>query len=115
MRQRLVPVLLLLWLCSACARPLSEAHASFDAGRYPEALAELRSSAPQLRDAPAAERFDYALYRGLTHLALGDARPAERWLLIAKRLSEASPGVASPAERGRLLAAWRAMGHMPGD
>ena len=107
---RLVLVSTLIFGCSS---PLTEARTSFDEARYPEAVAQFRACR---RDGLSrSELFQYALYRGLTHLALGDAGPAERWLVVAKRLSEESPGLASREDEGRLLAAWRSMGHMPGD
>lgn len=102
------------WLCG-CASPLGPARQAFDEARYPDAVAAYRAFAPRLAELAPDERFEYALYRGLSHLALGDARPAEQWLLRAKRLAEAEPRLASGEERERLLAAWRAMGHMPGD
>jgi hypothetical protein len=104
-----------LALVFGCASPLTEARASFDEARYPEAAAEYRALAASVRGMPPDELFEYSLYRGLTHLALGDAVPAERWLLVAKRLSDSSPSLASDEQRGRLLSAWRSMGHMPGD
>ena len=112
MRLRLV---LLQALIFGCASPLTEARTSFDEARYPDAIAEFRAIRPGAEQLNLSELFEYALYRGLTHLALGDARPAEHWLLVAKRLSEASPGLASADQEGRLLSAWRSMGHMPGD
>jgi hypothetical protein len=102
-------------LILGCSSPLTEARTSFDEARYPDAVAEFRAIRPNADRLSRSELFEYALYRGLTHLALGDASPAERWLLIAKRLSEESPGLASDEERGRLMAAWRSMGRMPGD
>jgi hypothetical protein len=111
MRSGLVVLAALIsWGCSS---PLTEARTSFDEARYPDAAAEFRSLRPEGLD--DTELFQYALYRGLTHLALGDAAPAERWLGLAKRLAEASPGLASREDTGRLLAARRSMGHMPGD
>lgn len=108
--------LLILSVCLlSCASPFSEARQAFDEARYPDAVAGFRQLAPRLRELERRELFEYALYRGLSHLALGDARPAERWLLTAKRLSEAEPGLASLEQQSRLLAALRAMGHMPGD
>lgn len=110
MRCRLVALSVLIFGCSSS---LTEARTSFDEARFPDAVAEFRQLDPaELSD---DELFQYALYRGLTHLALGDAAPAERWLRLAKRLSEASPGVASLEDEGRLMSAWRSMGHMPGD
>lgn len=112
MRQCLVALATLIFGCSS---PLTEARTSFDEARYPDAIAQYR--AVRFRDdrLSRSELFEYALYRGLSHLALGDAAPAERWLFVAKRLSEASPGVTTRDEQGRLMSAWRSMGHMPGD
>lgn len=112
MRLRLVAFSTLLLGCSS---PLTEARTSFDEARYPDAAAQYRAVQPGAERLSLAELFEYALYRGLTHLALGDAQPAERWLLVAKRLSEQSPGLANSEQQGRLMSAWRSMGHMPGD
>lgn len=112
MRLGLVALATLIFGCSA---PLTDARTSFDEARYPDAVAEYRALRPAIPELTRAELFEYALYRGLSHLALGDAAPAQHWLLVAKRLSEESPALATPEEQGRLLSAWRAMGHMPGD
>jgi len=98
-----------------CATPLSHARKAFDEARYPDAVADFRALGSRVSELDRDELFEYALYRGLSHLALGDSRPAERWLLTAKRLMEQTPAVASREEQGRLQAAWSAMGHMPGD
>lgn len=108
-------LLLLNALIFGCSSPLTEARTSFDEARYPDAVAQFRTLGRRADRLSRSELFEYALYRGLTHLALGDAEPAERWLLVAKRLSEASPGLASSEQQGRLMAAWRSMGRMPGD
>jgi hypothetical protein len=110
MRQCLVALAALIFGCSS---PLTEARSSFDEARYPEAVAEYRALGR--KGLSRSELFEYALFRGLSHLALGDAAPAERWLLVAKRLSEESPGLATSDQQGRLMSAWRSMGHMPGD
>ena len=105
----------LAWLTLACGSPLAEARTSFDEARYPAAVAQYRELGARLPELEQAELYRYALYRGLSHLALGDALAAQRWLLFAKRLTDAAPSLASSEEHGRLLAAWRSMGHMPGD
>jgi hypothetical protein len=112
MRRRLF---MLSVIAFGCGSPLAPARQAFDEARYPVAAARFRVLARRLAELDEGEQFEYALYRGLTHLALGDARPAERWLLAAKRLSEARPGLATPEEQNRLLSAWSSMGHMPGD
>jgi hypothetical protein len=106
---------LLVLLFTACASPLGEARTSFDEARYPDAAAQYRALGPGVPHLSEPELFEYALYRGLSHLALGDSEPARRWLAAAKRLSERSPGIANSDQQGRLLAAWRSMGFMPGD
>jgi hypothetical protein len=112
MRLRLV---FLASLILGCSSPLTEARTSFDEARYPAAAAQYRAMRPLEDGLTDSELFEYALYRGLTHLALGDARPAEHWLLVAKRLSEQSPGLATSEQEGRLMSGWRSMGHTPGD
>jgi hypothetical protein len=115
MLHRLGALAALAALACGCSSPLTEARISYDEARYPDALAEYRALRPRLPALTRPQLFEYALYRGLSHLALGDARPAERWLVIAKRLAEESPDLASAEQRGRLSSAWRSMGHMPGD
>jgi hypothetical protein len=120
MRPRLAVLAILMtgWLApltTACSAPLTDARTSFDEARYPDAVAEYRALGPDLAALSRPELFEYALYRGLSHLALGDSAPAERWLLVAKRLSDESPALATADQRGRLLSAWRSMGRMPGD
>ena len=105
----------LVLLLPSCASRLSEARESFAEARYPDAVAQYRALGPGVGQMRERELFEYALYRGLSHLALGDAAPAQRWLTVAKRVAETSPALTTPEERARLLSAWRAMGHMPGD
>lgn len=102
-------------LLGACASPLTEARSSFEQARYPEAVSEYERLAPEVPRLSAGELFQYALYRGLSHLALGDSAPAERWLTVAKRLADSAPEQVPLAERNRLSSARSAMGHAPGD
>ncbi len=112
MRSRVV---LISSLLAACSSPLTEARVSFDEARYPDAVSQYAALARELPELPTRELFDYSLYRGLSHLALGDSVPAERWLTVAKRLADAEPALIPLPARNRLLAARRAMGHAPGD
>ena len=107
----LVPALLTV----GCHSALDDAMASYEDGRYPSAAAQFRAVEPASRALPANDRASYALYRGLTHLALGDARAASRWLGAAKGAADRDPNSLSDKDRGELLAAWRSMGHMPGE
>ena len=108
-------LLVLALFLGGCASPLTEARTSFDEGRYPDAAAQYVALARDLPTFSPRERFEYSLYRGLAHLALGDSAPAERWLTLARRLADAWPRLPTAEQRGRLLAARRAMGHAPGD
>jgi hypothetical protein len=107
---------LVLWLCaSGCHSTLSEAQASYVDGQYPTAAAQFRTAEAEARRLPPRDFANYALHRGLTHLALGDAAAAARWLGYAKRSADRDPYVFNDEDRGALLAAWRSMGFMPGE
>jgi hypothetical protein len=88
---------------------------AFHEGRYPAAAADLRRIEPELADYAPDERARYALYRGLTHLALGDAVAADRWLTRARRGAQHNPEWFDTREHGQLASAWRSMGRMPGQ
>jgi hypothetical protein len=109
-------LLLFLWLCaSGCHSALADAMDSYTDGRYPTAAAQFRAAEPDARELSPRDFANYALYRGLTHLALGDARAAVHWLGYAKQSADRDPHVFDDEARGALLAAWRSMGHMPGE
>ena len=112
------------WLCFAivpcfftagCHSALDEAMSSYEDGRYPSAAAEFRAAEPAARTLGPHDFATYALYRGLTHLALGDARATAYWLGYAKQAADRDPASFNDRDRGELLAAWRSMGHMPGE
>jgi hypothetical protein len=108
-------VLPLLLMFAGCHSALDDAMASYADARYPTAAAQFRALEPQARHFGAREFADYALHRGLTHLALGDARAAARWLGYAKVSADRDPEIFNDEERGALIAAWRSTGHMPGE
>jgi hypothetical protein len=112
MRWLLLPILLLCWGCHSV---LAEAMDSYTDARYPSAAAQFRAGEPAARRLGPREFAHYALYRGLTHLALGDAEAAARWVGYAKQSADRDPHVFNAQDRGALLAAWRSMGHMPGE
>jgi hypothetical protein len=102
------------WL-TGCSAPLGSAIDAFEAGRLADAAVEFRALEPDLPELDARERARYALYCGLTELALGDLVQAERWLLPLKDAVVRSPAVLSESERGALFAALRSTGRMPGE
>lgn len=109
----------LVWLPLAlllgCGSTLGGALEEFDAGRHPEAAQRFRTLEATLPELGPRERLRYALYRGLNDLALGNAPSAERWLTPVKRSVDREPLTLTHEERGRLLAAWRSLGRMPGE
>lgn len=115
MRFRAHIVLPLLLVLAGCHSALDDALASYADARYPTAAAQFRALEPEARHFGARELADYALHRGLTHLALGDARAAARWLGFAKASADRDPQIFTDEERGALIAAWRSTGHMPGE
>jgi hypothetical protein len=106
---------LLLLLCLPACGGYRDAMNAFDEGRYPDAVGDFRRAEADFSGWSEPKRANYALYRGLCHLAVGDARETDRWLSYAKELADRRPELFSYAERGRLLAAWRTIGRMPGE
>jgi uncharacterized protein YceK len=100
---------------AGCGSAMSQGMTAFEDGRYPEAVGHFRQIEADTEDWPKQRRAHYWLYRGLTHLSCGDVRAADRWLSRAKQIWEHDPSVFDEAERGRLIAAWRSMGRMPGE
>jgi hypothetical protein len=107
--------LLALPFIVACHSALDDAMDSYTDARYPSAATQFRALEPAARSLEPRDFASYALYRGLTHLALGDARAAARWLGYAKQRADRSPALFSDEQRGALIAAWRSTGHMPGE
>jgi hypothetical protein len=105
----------LLPVVVGCHSALADARASYRDARYPLAAAQFRAAELSARRSSARDFARYALYRGLTHLALGDARAAARWLGYAKQCADRDPELFDDTDRGALLSAWRSMGHLPGE
>lgn len=114
-RSRLLPLCLLALSASGCHSALDDAMDSYADARYPTAAAQFRAAEPSARQLNQRAFANYALYRGLTHLALGDAQAAARWVGYAKQCADRDPLIFSDRERGALLAAWRSMGHLAGE
>jgi hypothetical protein len=87
---------------SACGGPLAEAKADFKRGHYPQAKEELLRAESESRAWDDKRRAEYALYRGLTHGALGDRAAAALWLREAKAVEDAHPGTLTADDLTRL-------------
>jgi hypothetical protein len=100
MRRFVVSILVLLLV--ACGGGLSEAKSDFKKGRYAEAKQMLVRVEPESKTWDDKRRAEYALYRGLTHNALGDRAAAGTWLNEAKALEDARPGTLTEDDQVRL-------------
>ncbi len=94
---------------------MSRARHAADEGRHPDAVYELRGMEAEVTDLSTAEHARYSLLRGLSHLACGDLISAATWLARARSAVAHEPELLSVTDRGRLDAAWRSMGLMPGE
>ena len=101
MRRAPFAILALLAL-AACGSALADARSDFKHGRYPEAREELVRLEPESRTWDERRRAEYALYRGLTHNALGDRAAAGVWLKEAQAIEDARPGTLAEDDRVRL-------------
>jgi hypothetical protein len=96
----------LLFAAAGCCGSFGAGVHDYDHGRYPEAIDELRQAEPCASSWQGRDRARYALYRGLTHLALGDRPATLRWLGEVKRAVDANPTLLSDEDNGRLASAW---------
>ncbi len=88
-----LPVLVVLELVTtACGTPLSDAEALFERGQYPASHQALLGLDGEHGSWDEPDRAEYALYLGLTLLALGDGGQARVWLGKAKAVEDAHPG-----------------------
>jgi hypothetical protein len=97
---------------AGCSSTFGAGVRAYDHGRYPEALDELRAAESDVASWAARSRARYALYRGLTYLALGARPAAVFWLGEAKRAHDADPMLLSGEDTGRLASAWA---HLPSE
>jgi hypothetical protein len=94
--------LALVILLLACGHPLARAESQFAEGRYPDAKQALLSLEAESRTWTDAKRAEYALYRGLTHAALGDREQAGVWLREARAIEDTHAGSLSQEDFQRL-------------
>lgn len=93
-----------------CGGGLRAAKSDFQSGDYGDARERLEKLEVESAGWNVADRASYALYRGLTHHALGDRRRAITWLQKAKSLEDARPHTLSADDFTRLELALEALG-----
>lgn len=99
-----------LLLLVACAAPLARAKHDFRRGDLERAKTELEALEPQRPTMPLQGQAEYALYRGLVHLGLGDRDGAKRWLDDAKAIEDAHPQTLVKDDFARLRLAEESLG-----
>jgi len=92
----------LVFTTAHCGGPLGHAQRAYTKGRYADAKRRFVRLERTSEDWPLHRRARYALYRGLTHLALGDRRAASPWLDEAARLQSRARFAFSPDDEARL-------------
>jgi hypothetical protein len=102
-----VPVVCVaLSLSVACGSAVGRGTALYQQQSYIEAAETFERTQERLVTMKPVERTRYGLYRGLTFMALGDLRGAERWLDYADAQQRTQP-VALPDNERELLARGR--------
>lgn len=91
-----------LFAGSGCRSSLERGIHHYARGRYAEAERELVRDQPNTGGYDDDERARYALYRGMTHLALGDRDRARAWLELAARVDGDAGGRLSAEDARRL-------------
>lgn len=102
MRAALALGLIFALALAACSGSFGTAKADFHKGRLAEAKSELVRLEADSRTWSPTRRAEYALYRGLVNLSLGDRAAAGVWLAEAKTLDDAAPRALSDDDRIRL-------------
>jgi hypothetical protein len=105
-------LLVCLFACS-CQSALGASVEAYREARFPDAAAKLRAASCERMD--ETERIQFDLYSGLNHLALGNLPLAAQHLTQARAQLEARPELLSAEDQGRLFAAWKALGRLPGQ
>jgi hypothetical protein len=103
-------LLVAVFTLASCGGPLADAEGQFHKGQYPAAHQALLALESASRCWSTTDRATYALYRGLTLLALGDRGRAAMWLFEAKVVEDERPGSLSGSDARRLGIAMQSNG-----
>lgn len=95
---------------AGCTSYVKRGSALYSEGRYIEAAEVFERTEHRLRRADHRDCAQYALFRGMTLLALGDLRNAERWLTYAYQVNQSRPGSLKLREQAILDRGWYDLG-----
>ena len=107
---RCLGLLALLMLVVACGGALAEGKSEFKKGRYAEAKETFARTEAESKEWEDSRRAEYALYRGLTHSALGDRAAAGVWLREAKAVCDQHPSALGVEDLARLRLGLESLG-----
>jgi hypothetical protein len=93
-----------------CAPSIGGAVRTYEHARYPEAMEELRAVETDVCRWNPSDAARYALYRGLTHLALGDLAATRLWFGRVRRAIAGDPTLLTGDDAGRFASA---SAHLP--
>ena len=89
-------------IAMGCGSSIGRGTALYRERNYIEAAEVFERTQNRLATMDAADRARYGLYRGLTLMAVGDLRGAERWLDYAEAQQRAQPTLLANDERAML-------------
>lgn len=102
----MVPAALLAFTLTSCGGYVARGRRLYDEGRYIESAEVLARHERDLRAEPPRRQVEYATYRGLSMLVLGNYPEAHRWMQFAYDVERSYPGSLQPAWRRDLDQGW---------
>jgi hypothetical protein len=101
---------LAICVMQGCSSYVKRGSTLYTDGRYIEAAEVFERTEARLADSSPREKAEYALYRGLTLLVLGDLPHSHRWLTHAYDIERAVPGSLRQDKRVLLDRGWYELG-----
>jgi hypothetical protein len=99
-------VVLSVMLCGCTGGYVGRARMLYQEGRYLESAELLASREHGLIEQPLRRQAEYAAYRGLANLELGNYPEAMRWMNFAYEIERRFPGTLTPEDRRDLDPGW---------
>lgn len=96
----------------ACSSSFQKGLGHYERAEYPQALERFTAIEDDVEGWSPRDRAHYALYRGLTHFALGNRALARQWLTQAKAAQDADGDVFTDTDAGKLGSA---LAHLPSE
>lgn len=97
----------LAMLAASCGGYVARGRRLYHEGRYIESAEVLQRHEHDLRAEPPPRQAEYATYRGLSMLVLGNYPEAHRWMRFAYEVERSYPGAMQPAWRRDLDQGWK--------